>query len=239
MMATFVLVPGAWGGRWGWQWLAPYLREAGHRVHPITLSGLGERIDLAHAGITLDTHITDVVTALEFADLSDGILVGHSYAGMVITGVADRVPERLAQVVYLDATVPENGQSFYDVWPEDRDADLAAAEAAGTPGFVPAPLGWIEEAVTDEAVRAVLLERMTPHPLATFAQPIHLSRPDAATVPRAHVRCVAGRDPADPQPAFLARVQSDPAWRYVEIPFDHLAPVAAPRETAAALLALL
>jgi pimeloyl-ACP methyl ester carboxylesterase len=238
-MATFVLVPGAWGGRWSWQWLGPFLREAGHCVHPITLSGLGERVDLAHLGINLDTHITDVVTALEFTDLRDVTLVGHSYAGMVIAGVADQVPERLAQVIYLDATVPANGQSFYDVWPEDRDADLAAVEAAGTPGFVPPPLGWIAEAVTDEAVRAVMLERMTPHPLATFAQPIRLSKPDAATVPRAYVRCIAGRDPADPERAYLARVRDDPAWRYREIPVDHLAPVAAPRETAEALLALL
>jgi pimeloyl-ACP methyl ester carboxylesterase len=238
-MATFVLVPGAWCGAWVWHWLTPYLRGAGHQVHAITLSGLGERIDLAHPGIILDTHIMDVVTALEFADLRGVTLVGWSYAGMVIAGVADRVPERLAQVIHLDAYVPEDGQSSYDIDPGDRDADLAAVEAAGTPGYVPPPLGWIAEAVTDEAVRAVMLERMTPHPLATFAQPIRLSKPDAATVPRAYVRCIAGRDPADPERAYLARVRDDPAWRYREIPVDHLAPVAAPRETAAALLALL
>jgi pimeloyl-ACP methyl ester carboxylesterase len=238
-MATFVLVHGAWGGRWGWQWLAPSLRGAGHTVHAITLSGIGERVDLAHAGITLDTHITDVVTALEFADLREITLVGHSYAGMVIAGVADRVPERLAQVIFLDATVPEDGQSFYDVWPEDRDADLAASKAAGTPGFVPPPLEWIAEGVTDEAVRTVMLARMTPHPLATLAQPIRLTNPDAARVSHSYVRCTAGHEPGDPEPPFLARIRDDPAWRYQEIPFDHLAPVAVPRETAEALLALL
>ena len=174
-MATFVLVPGAWSSRWACQWLAPYLRDAGHTVRPIALSGLGERVDLAHAGITLDTHITDVVTALEFADLRDVTLVGGSYAGMVITGVADRVPERLAQVIYLDAVVPEDGQSSYDVDPEGetyRIADQQEAEAAGTPGFVPPPLGWIEEAVTDESVRTIMLTQLTPHPLAAFAQPM-------------------------------------------------------------------
>jgi pimeloyl-ACP methyl ester carboxylesterase len=238
MMATFVLVQGAWCGAWVWQWVTPYIRDARHQVHAITLSGLGERVDLAAAGITLDTHITDVVTALEFADLRDVTLVGWSYGGMVIAGVADRVPERLAQVIHLDAYVPEDGQSSYDV-DRERDPDLAAVEAAGTPGFIPPPLGWIEkESVMDEAVRAVLLARMTPHPLATFAQPIRLTNPDAATVPRAYVRCIAGRDPADPEPAYLARIRADPAWRYREIPFDHVAPVTAPRETAAALLAL-
>src|SRR4051812_1169313 len=177
MMATFVLVQGAWCGAWVWQWVTPYLRDARHQVYATTLSGVGERIDLAHAGITLDTHITDVVTALEFADLRDVTLVGWSYGGMIIAGVADRVPERLAQVIHLDAYVPEDGQSSYDV-DRERDPDLAAVEAAGTPGFIPPPLGWIEqEAVLDEEVRAVLLARMTPHPLAAFAQPIRLTNP--------------------------------------------------------------
>ena len=141
-MATFVLVPGAWCGAWSWQWVDPFLRDAGHVVHPVALSGMGERVDLAHPGITLDTHITDVVTALEFADLREVILVGESYAGMIITGVTDRVPERLAQVIYLDAVVPEDGQSYFDLWPdgaEMREDARQAAEAAGTPGLLPPP----------------------------------------------------------------------------------------------------
>jgi pimeloyl-ACP methyl ester carboxylesterase len=238
-MATFVLVPGAWGGRWAWQWLAPYLRDAGHGVHPIALSGIGERIDLAHAGITLDTHITDVVTALEFADLRDVTLVGTSYAGMIIAGVTDRVPERLAQVIYLDATIPEDGQSYYDAWPDGAEVqvtDQQEAEVAKTPGFLPPPLGWIAEGVSNEAVRTVMLARLTPHPLATFAQPIRLGNADATRVPHAYVHCTATDAP---EPLFLARIRTDSAWRYREIPFDHLAPVAAPRETAEALLALL
>src|SRR4051794_24266168 len=100
-MATFVIVPGAWSGAWVWQWLASALRDAGHQAHSVALSGLDERVDLASLGIDLNTHITDVVTALEFADLRDVVLVGGSYAGMIITGVADRVPERLSQVIYL------------------------------------------------------------------------------------------------------------------------------------------
>jgi pimeloyl-ACP methyl ester carboxylesterase len=237
-MAPFVLVPGAFGGAWVWQWLAPHLRAAGHTVHAITLSGMGARIDLAHPGINLDTHITDVVTALEFAELGDVVLVGWSYAGMVITGVADRVPERLAQVIYLDAVVPEDGQSSYDAEPngeELRAADQEQSEAAGTPGWVPPPLEWIQEAVADEAVRACALARMTPHPLAAWAQPIRLTNPEAAQVPRGYIHCTITNEPAPP---FLARVRSDPRWRYREIPFDHLAPVTAPRETAEMLVSL-
>jgi pimeloyl-ACP methyl ester carboxylesterase len=237
-MATLVIVPGAWSGAWVWQWLTPYLRDAGHQVHLVALSGIGERADLAHPGINLDTHITDVVTALEFADLRDVVLVGGSYAGMVITGVADRVPDRLAQVIYLDATVPEDGQSLYDAWGDDeavRAAERQEAEAAGTPGFLPIPRAWMEAAIADMAIRSVMLERLTPHPLATFAQPIRLTNPDRTHVPHAFIHCAVTDGP---EPPFLARVRADPNWRYVEIPFDHLAPITAPRETAAALLEL-
>ncbi len=94
-MATFVLVAGACRGVWCWQWLASHLEAAGHQVHAVTLSGLGERIDLAHAAMNLDTHITDVVTALEFANLRDIIRVGSSFAGVVIAGAVNRIPERL------------------------------------------------------------------------------------------------------------------------------------------------
>ena len=237
-MATFVIVPGAWSGAWVWQWLAPYLRDAGHQVHLTALSGLGERVDLAYPGINLDTHVADVVTALEFADLRDFILVGGSYAGMIITGVADRVPDRLAQVIYLDATVPEDGQSFYDAWPDGAESQVAErqeAEAAGTPGYLPPPLGWIEAAVTDATVRSVMLARLTPHPLATFAQPIRLTNPARARVPRAYIHCTITDGP---EPPFFARVRADPSWRYAELPFDHLGPLSHPRETAEALIAL-
>lgn len=237
-MATFVIVPGAWCGAWVWQWLASALRDAGHQAHSVALSGLGERVDLAYPGIDLNTHITDVVTALEFADLRDVVLVGGSYAGMIITGVADRVPDRLAQVIYLDATVPEDGQSFYDAWgdgEEVRTSEWQETENAGTPGFLPPPLGWVASAVTDATVRSVMLERLTPHPLATHAQPIRLTNPERAHVPHAYVRCTVGDGS---EPPFLARIQDDPRWRYVELPFDHLGPLSHPRETAEALIAL-
>src|SRR5688500_20382835 len=105
-MATFVLVPGGWSGGWAWNKLTPYMRAAGHDVYTPTPTGLGERVHLAHPDIDLDTHITDVVNVLAFEDLRDVILLGWSYGGMVISGVADRAAERLAQLVYFDAVVP-------------------------------------------------------------------------------------------------------------------------------------
>jgi pimeloyl-ACP methyl ester carboxylesterase len=237
-MATFVLVPGAWSGAWAYQWLAPHLREHDHRVHAVALSGVGERVDLAHPGITLDTHITDVVTALDFADLRNVILVGGSYGGMIITGVADQVPERLAQVVYLDAAVPDDGQSSYDIWPDGAEVqatDQQEAEAAGTPGFLPPPLAWIEDVVTNVDVRTTVLARLTPHPLATLTQPIRLTNPNAARVPRTYMHCTVT---SEPDPPYLARIHADPEWHYVALPFDHLAVLTAPRETAEALRAL-
>ena len=143
-MATFVLVHPAWHGGWCWRKVTPLVRAQGHEVHAPTLTGLGERAHLADPDISLATHIEDVVNVLEFEDLRRVILVGNSSGGMVITGVADRVPERLAQVVYLDAFVPEDGQSLVDLLSADhRQAMEALVKAEGQgwmlPRFAPLP----------------------------------------------------------------------------------------------------
>ncbi len=116
-MATFVLVHGGWAGSVVWRQLAPRLRKAGHEVYAPTLTGIGARKHLLNREIDLDTHIQDVIGVIDDADLSDIVLVGHSYGGMVISGVADRVPEKVASLVYLDAFVPENGQSNFSMLP--------------------------------------------------------------------------------------------------------------------------
>src|ERR671939_153813 len=113
-MGTFVLVPGAWMGGWSWRHVAPKLIGAGHRVYTPTLTGLGERAHLGRPETGLDTHVQDIVNVLEFEDLSDVTLLGHSYGGYVVTGVAEQVPERLEQVIYLDAVVPESNRSIFD-----------------------------------------------------------------------------------------------------------------------------
>jgi pimeloyl-ACP methyl ester carboxylesterase len=130
----FVLVHPAWLGGWCWRKIAPLLRARGHDVYTPTLTGLGERAHLSKPDIGLDTHVEDIVKVLEFEDLSRVILAGNSSAGMVITGVADRVSERISQLVYIDAFVPEDGQSLVDLLPADRRQameDLVKAEGQG------------------------------------------------------------------------------------------------------------
>src|SRR5215831_5722049 len=119
-MATFVLVHGAWHGGWCWKKVTPLLRAAGHEVYTPTLTGLGERVHLASPKVDLTTHIQDVVNVLDYEDLHEVVLVGHSYGGVVIAGVADRVPSRVGHLVYLDAGVPHNGEGYLDLLPNLR-----------------------------------------------------------------------------------------------------------------------
>ena len=110
-MATLVLVHGSYFGSFSWRWVVPHLRAAGHDVHTPSLTGVGERVHLAGPHVDLDTHISDVVNVLYFEDLTGVVLVGWSYGGMIVAGVADRVPERVAQIIYLDADVPRDGDT--------------------------------------------------------------------------------------------------------------------------------
>lgn len=152
-MATFVLVHGGWHGGWGWRRLTPLLREAGHEVFAPTLTGLGDRAHLRRLDTGLATHVADVAAVLELDDLHDVVLVGHSYAGMVITGVVQRCGERIRELVYFDAFVPAPGQSFFDlIGPERREAYLPLADEAG--GVMPDPDVMLDSwAVTDSADR--------------------------------------------------------------------------------------
>jgi pimeloyl-ACP methyl ester carboxylesterase len=245
-MATFVLVTGAFCGGWAWKKVIPLLRAAGHDVYATTATGLGDRVHLASPLVDLDTHISDVVNVLEFEELNEVTLVGWSYGGMIITGVAERVPERLAQLVYLDAMVPADGQNAYDTFgasEEDRAGDRAAAEAAGLPGFLPLPSGdfadWIRSIMPDPADQAWFFSKGVPHPLATYTQPIRLGNPAAAAVPRAFILCTEGEDATDTNVRTAAQLRSTPGWRYRELADTHVAPVNVPQATAEVLPSLL
>jgi pimeloyl-ACP methyl ester carboxylesterase len=244
-MTTFVLVHGAWAGGWIWKKIIPLLRAAGHDVWATTATGLGDRVHLADRAINLDTHITDVANVLEFEQLTDVTLVGWSYGGMIITGVAERMPERLAQLIYLDANVPADGENSYDteLYSDDaRAADRAAAEAAGMPGFlvIDPYVEWIRSLVADPADLDWLFERLVPQPLATYTQPIRLGNPAAAAVPRAFLFCTEGKGDAatDTTVRTAIHVRSAPGWNYQELADTHLAPVNTPQATAEALLSL-
>src|SRR5215218_9299337 len=160
-MATYVLVPGGWSGGWQLRAVATYLRADGHQVFTPTLTGLGERVHLAHPDVTLETHIQDIVNVIRFEDLSDVILVGYSYSGMVTTAVADRIPERLAHLIYVDAYVPNDGQSLADILgPQVMSMLREYADQYGD--------GWrLPHNPPDAPFR-------TDHPLNTAFQAVHL-----------------------------------------------------------------
>src|SRR4051794_4816561 len=123
-LASYILVPGAWLGGWAWGDVAAGLRARGHDVYAITLTGLGERVHLARPEVDLATHITDVVNTIQWNDLEDVILAGHSYAGIVVTGVADRIPDRIQQLVYVDSAPLGDGMAMVDLYPPDALAAL-------------------------------------------------------------------------------------------------------------------
>lgn len=242
-MATFVLVHGAFTGGWYWSRVRPLLQAAGHEVFTPTLTGAGERAHLLSRAVTLDTHVTDIVGVLRYEDLRDVVLVGHSYGGMVITGVADRVPERLARLVYLDAAVPRPGQNatggFADGTGEVLDRMASGPDDAG---WLLPPLPLAAYGVTDPADVAWIGDRRTPHPLATLNEPIRLARGEP-TLPRVYVRCarrdglvqVFGADPL--QPMYDNAVAA--GFALLSIDAGHDAMVVAPQQVAEALQAAL
>ncbi len=197
-MTVFVLVHGAWHGGWCWRKVAPLLRQAGADVFTPTLSGLGERAHLSDhldpADINLDLHQKDIVGLLESEDLTDVILVGHAYAGMVISGVAEACPERLKHLVYVNGVVPADGESMADQLLAVRGPQFAAwvREQIDTgDGFLPPPASAEEVGrrwgITDAADLAWVGSKVTPQPAAAMAQAVRLERAEAKTIPRSFV----------------------------------------------------
>jgi pimeloyl-ACP methyl ester carboxylesterase len=234
-MAAFVLIHGAWHGGWCWQRVAPRLRAAGHEVYTPTLTGLGERAHLASPAIDLETHVTDVLAVLSYEDLHDAILVGHSYGGAVATIVTDRVPDRIARLVYLDAPIPTAGQCLLDVLNPAQAAAFRASAARDGDGWRFAPNAPAALGLDDPADVAWAGPRLTPQPLATFTQPVRLTGAGSG-VPRAYVFCAPAR-PGSRLPEFAAQALAA-GWRYQEITTGHDAMISEPAETATALLAL-
>jgi pimeloyl-ACP methyl ester carboxylesterase len=229
---TYVLVHGAWHGGWCWQRVRPLLRAAGHRVHSPSLTGLGERKHLARREINLDLHIIDIIGLLEMEDLKDVVLVGHSYGGMVITGVADRAPKRIAKLVYLDAFVPENGKAAADYIVPERAAGMRAAAKAT--GMVPPPPMSLW-GITDPKDIAWIKPREAPHPLQCMVQPMRFTDTSAWTrIPKTFIYC---SQPATGSfDSFAAKYRKDPAWRFHELKTGHDAMILQPKELANILL---
>ena len=232
MATTFVLVHGGWHGGWCWIKTTRLLTDAAHIVYTPTLTGLGERAHLGRPDVDLETHIQDVVAVLETEELRNVVLVGHSYGGMVISGVAPRVRNRIARLVYLDAFVPEAGQSLFSLMPSER-ADGFRKGAAGADGWrIPAPpperFGISSQRDTEWMQR-----RLVGQPLQTFEQPV--AAVPSADAGRTYVYCSKPATGVFDQ--FAERFRDDRKWRFHDVKTGHDAMVTAPGEIAKILMA--
>jgi pimeloyl-ACP methyl ester carboxylesterase len=228
-MARFVFVPGAWLGGWCWRDVATPLRGLGHDVICPTLTGLGEHAHLLNPQIGLETHVTDIARLLHYHDLTDVTLVGHSYGGTVITAVAEQVPERLHRLVYLDASVPLNGESNNDVIGPVMAAQLRADAVSQGEGWRVPPAAYVVARLPD-AVRPWVEKRLTPHPLRSFEEPARLRSAEAAALPRAFIRTTQ----SDLYGRLINRVR-EAGWHCCEISGGHYAMFTEPAAVAAAL----
>jgi pimeloyl-ACP methyl ester carboxylesterase len=214
-MATFVVAHGAWSAAWAWKKMRPLLRRAGHELWTPTYTGLGERAHLANPDVSLDTHVQDIVAVLEAEDLTDVILIGHSYGGMVATGVADRARARVKHLVYLDAFAPKDGQSVFDLLPPDIAEKMRAGAAASASGFgIPSNPMPSDTSPEDQAWAA---PRRLPQPVKAFSTKLKLSAEPSA--PRSYVYCTRAGI-GDTFRQFAERAKRE-GWQTFEIDASH------------------
>lgn len=231
--SMFVLVHGMYAGGWYWQKVRPLLQAAGHEVHSPTLTGLGDRVHLARPDTDLDTHIDDIANVLIYEDLRDVVLVGHSYGGMVIRGVAERLPERLAMLVYLDGFVPADGERVLDYRHPAFQPDCVERAKAFDGWRIPT----LDPEDEDPDIIAWEAGRTVPHPLASFEQPIRLSNPLANQVLRVYIHCTNKPD-GDPFARFATAARDDANWTYRAFDCVHDAMAVKPDELTQILLSL-
>jgi len=226
-MATYILVHGAYHGGWCWRDTALLLRQQGHDVFTPTLSGLGERSHLLLPSVNLSTHIEDIVNLMIWEDLKDVILVGHSYGGMVITGVADRAADRITDIIYLDAIVPKNGQSILDVQPAGR-ADWMRDRAKANGGLAGVPPDPELYGVTDPKAKAWVAAKCTPHPFASLSEKIRISGRPAERV-RKHLYILCTNPALDYMRQFYEQALVTDGWDTMEMSTGHDAMVTEPK----------
>jgi pimeloyl-ACP methyl ester carboxylesterase len=230
-MTTYVLVHGAWGGAHGWRKVRPLLWQAGHQVFTPSLTGLGERAHLTSPQVTLSTHIQDVVNCIEYEDLRDLALLGYSYGGMVVTGAIDYIDDRVSHLVYLDAFLPNDGQSLYGMTREQPRTML------GQDWLVQPPAREYD----DPAEGAWADPRRNPHPRGCFTESVRLLRPlEERAFSRSYIKATGEPRPPQGGPFWTAadRTRDNPAWRYHEIATNHMIPNNRPQELASLLLEL-
>jgi pimeloyl-ACP methyl ester carboxylesterase len=219
---TFLVCHGAWSAGWAWKKMHPLMQAAGHRLVTPSYTGLGERAHLAHQGLDLESHIQDMLNVIQYEDLRDIVLVGHSYGGMVATGVADRARDKVAQMIYVDAFVPGDGQSLFDLNESGR-TPLQQAAKDGDGWRVP-PMQTPPD--TSAADVEWLAARRVQMPIKCFETKLKLQG-GPLTLPRSYVYAMRVT-PADTFGPFARMTKADPAWRYFEIDASHSPNVTAP-----------
>ncbi len=231
-MTTFVLVHGAWGGAQTWRAMRPLLWGAGHAVFTPSLTGIGERQHLTSPQISLSTHIDDVVGAIHFEGLDDIVLLGFSYGGMVVTGALEHVAKRVRELVYLDAMVPADGQSAFDLFGPIAPTDVGADWA----------VDGIEREFEDPAEHEFHVPRRSRQPIRTLTEPVRLARPlEDHPFGRTFIKATGDPRRTDrPDPFWEAadRYRDHPGWRYHESTSNHMIPQNRPAELAEILLSL-
>ncbi|MFF7985641.1 alpha/beta fold hydrolase [Streptomyces sp. NPDC007901] len=232
-MSTYLLVHGAWHSGECWERVVPLLTAAGHRVYAPSLTGHGDKAGLLGPDVGLDTHVDDIVGLITDEDLDDVVLVGHSYAGLVVSAAANRVPGRIGHLVHLDAMVPEHGETAADIQPVTRaliDRALASGDGWRVPPLpeLPPPYGLF--GVTEPADLAWLRTILSDHAVRCFQQPVRLDDPAVRTIPRTHIHCVG----AVPEGIVRRPVPAgQPVW---ELPTGHDCMITMPAELAELLL---
>jgi pimeloyl-ACP methyl ester carboxylesterase len=216
-MAAIVLAHGAWSAAWAWKKMRPLIKAAGHDFYSPTYTGLGDRAHLAGPEIDLSIHVQDVVATLEFEDLTDVTLIGHSYGGMVATGVADQARQRIARLVYLDAFAPRDGQSLFDLVGAKAEANMRGGAAKDGEGWK-LPLNPMPpDTAPEDAAWAV--PRRRPQPIKTFEQKLRLTSTDAP--PPRHYIYALKAGPGDVFRQFGDRAKTESGWTYHEIDASH------------------
>lgn len=231
--ATFVLIHGAWGGGWNYQRVARALRDKGHDVYAPSLTGCGERSHLLNGNINLSLHIEDVVNLFKYEGIENAVLAGHSYGGMVITGVADRVADKISALVYLDAFLPEPGQSLWDInIPANTARYLGMAGDAGGLTIAPPPASFWNLNAAD----VPLYEKLAgPHPLGCFTERLKLTGKHAGVKGKVYVWATELGRPSPFQP-FYEKCKADPAWETHALKCGHDVMMDLPDETTNILL---
>jgi pimeloyl-ACP methyl ester carboxylesterase len=233
-VTTYVLVHGGWSGAHVFRRVRPPLRERGHDVFTPSLTGIGERAHLTSPQVNLTTHIQDVVNTVLYEDLTGIVLLGFSYGGFVVTGALSHIGDRVRHVVYLDAFVPEDGDTVLGLVGRPGDPGIRLGEQ----WLVPPPAREYD----DPAEAAFASARRTPHPAACFTEPARLPRPlEDYPFGRTYIKATADAPDAPGAGAFWAAAEhsrSSPAWDYREIATNHMIPVNRPQELAGLLLEL-